>query len=696
MYNLKRSFDRAQPRTTNIAALVALLACLIAASPTVDIAVNVDALSKPDVAAREMPELAHRLLAGGIPDAQTRLELSLVAGDASTAAALLARMNALDAARVENLLANKDPFGSWSDARTTFKGRTSLSSTEAVELAAAYAPQATGTPALIALDARRRFVTQRVSIDAGNGVKLAAIVVRARGAAKRLPAALLFTIYAQPDGDARRAEYGAARGYADITAYSRGKAWGTGTIAPYEHDGRDADRVISWIAKQPWSNGNVGMYSGSYNGFTQWAAAKYGNPALKTIVPYVANNPGNGLPMENNIPLLVNYAWIYYVTDNKYLDDAAYANSARRGLNERWFASGRSYRDVPAIYGRANPWLQKWLDHPSFDAYWQSLVPYKTDFARITIPVLTVTGYYDDGQGSALNFLKDHQAYNPRAVDYLVIGPYDHLGSQRAHKDDVLRGYPIDPVAQYSTPQLTFDWFDWIMRGGPRPALLADRINFEVMGANVWRHAPSIAAMVQRRQRYYLLPHVLSVQPPKTPAYMPQTVNFADRKAVNGNDYYPFPILDAKPDLSRGLVFETAPLASDMEIDGFFTGHLQAIINKRDMDLEAVLYQVLPDGRLMHLSYFMGRASYGNDMITRRLFVPGVERTITFDRSRMISRYLRKGSRLMLQLDVVKNGFAEINYGTGGDVSREDIRDAKIPLEVQWSTSSYITLPVTS
>jgi uncharacterized protein len=437
--------------------------------------VDIDALGKPAVAARVMPSLAQQLLAATVPDPQTRVRLLVAAGDSAKAEALMARFDTLTAAHVEDTLANKDPFGSWSDALATFKGRTSISFNEAIELAAAYAPETQTAPLVIERDAHRRFLVQRVSIPAGDGVKLAAIIVRVRGAPARLPSALLFTIYAQPDTDTLRAEYGAARGYASVTAYSRGKAWGSGAIAPYEYDGRDADRVISWIAKQPWSNGKVGMYSGSYDGFTQWAAAKFHNSALKTIVPYVANNPGNGLPMENNVFLLVNYPWVYYVTDNKYLDDAAYDKPALRTLNDRWYKSGSSYRSAPLFYGRANPWLQKWLDHPSFDAYWQSMVPYKSDFSRINIPVLTVTGYYDDGQGSALNYLKDHYEYNRRAVHYLVIGPYDHLGSQAAHKDDVLRGYPIDPVAQFSTPRLTFDWFDWVMRGGVRPAMLADR-----------------------------------------------------------------------------------------------------------------------------------------------------------------------------------------------------------------------------
>ena len=669
-------------------------ALLLAAGAPDQVQISVAKLDSPAEAARVLPVLAQRLLPAAPPDRQTRLKLELVAGNFAEASAIMRSFDTPTAAGFEYALANEDPFGSWQDARDKFKGRTNLSLTEAIEFVAAYAPQVPETKKLIAADQERRFlIQQNLKIRTPEGITLAAIVVRARGSKPRLPAALLFTIYAQPKIDTLRAEYGAARGYATVVGYSRGKAWGSGRIAPYEYDGRDADRVISWIARQPWSNGKVGMYSGSYNGFTQWAAAKYANPALKTIVPYVANNPGNGLPLENNIFLLVNYPWIYYVTDNKYLDNNAYNSPALRNLNNNWFKSGKSYRAVPAIFGRSNPWLQKWLNHPSFDAYWQAMVPYKQDFARISIPVLTITGYYDDGQGSALNFLKDHYTYNSRAVHYLVIGPYDHLGSQRAHKDDILRGYAIDPVAQYSTPKLTFDWFDWIMRGGKKPAMLQDRINFEVMGFNRWRHAHSIAAMAHRRQRYYLLPHVLSTQPAHKPSFMPLTINFADRKTTNGNDYYPFPIVGAKPDLSRGLVFRTPPLRAPAEIDGFFTGHLQAVINKRDMDVEAVLYQVLPNGTLMHLSYFEGRASYGDHIDVRTLLTPGKLETITFDRSRMVSRYLARGSRLLLVLDGIKSPFSEINYGTGGDVSREDIRDARVPLKIRWSTSSYITIP---
>lgn len=549
----------------------------------------------------------------------------------------------------------------------------------------------------------RYVIDDHLVIHLPDGATLAGVMVRPAGVTARRPAALQFTIYAQPAVDIARMKYAADRGYVAITAYSRGKAWSPQTVAPYEFDGRDAASVIGWIGRQPWSNGKVGMYGGSYNGFTQWAAAKWMPPALKTMVPYVAENPGNGLPMQNNIFLLVNYPWIYYVTDNKFLDDSAYGDRTLRSLNDRWYASGTSYENVDALASRPNPWLRKWLQHQSYDGYWQSMLPFRGDFARINIPVLAITGYYDDGQVSALGFFRDLYAYNRDANAYLVIGPWDHLGSQHAVKDAILRGYRIDPAAQLSTPKLTFDWFDYVMRGAPRPSLVKDRINFEVMGANRWGHAPSLERMTSSTITFYLTNrhaggscYQLSPSAPAKPGSLHESVDFADRTTTNNNDSYPDPIVPKHPDLRSGYAFVTPPFEHAMTLSGSFTGTIRAIVNKRDMDYGLVLYQIQPDGKLFELSYFIGRASYARDMTRRRLLQPGIVESIPFARSYLVSRYLAKGSRLLLTLDVNRNPFAELNYGTGGDVAREDIRDAKAPLRVDWRNDSFVQIPLTS
>src|SRR4029077_1703209 len=187
-----------------------------------------------------------------------------------------------------------------------------------------------------------------------------------------------------------------------------------------EDDARDLYWVIDWISHQPWSNGKVGMAGGSESGFMVWAAAKTHHPALKTIVPYCPENPGYGLPMQNNVFLTANYASPFYLTDNKYVDEETY-NDRRRWLDLpwNWYHSGRPYRQIDQLPdGKPNPWLQRYLQHPAYDSYYQQMTPYKDDFAHLNIPVLAIDGYYDDGQNFALLNLKEHYRYNPRAEHY--------------------------------------------------------------------------------------------------------------------------------------------------------------------------------------------------------------------------------------------------------------------------------------
>src|SRR5205814_4274051 len=90
--------------------------------------------------------------------------------------------------------------------------------------------------------------------------------------------------------------------------------------------------------------------------------------------------------------------------------------------------------------------------------------------------------------------------------------------------------------------------------------------------------------------------------------------------------------------------------------------NIRASINKKDMDIGVVAYEVMPDGELFHLSYFLGRASYAGDMSVRKLLTPGKVESIPFDKTRMTSRQLSRGSRLLVTLNVNKNPYAQINY----------------------------------
>jgi predicted acyl esterase len=185
----------------------------------------------------------------------------------------------------------------------------------------------------------------------------------------------------------------------------------------------------------------------------------------------------------------------------------------------------------------------------------------------------------------------------------------------------------------------------------------------------------------------------LSKEKPSKSGFLSQEVDFADRKTTN-NDSYPFPIVGKKPDLSNGCSFISEPFDEPVEINGTFSGEIKAIINKKDMDIGVTLYEVMPNGELFQLSYIIWRASYAKDMSARHLLTPNRVESIPFDKTRMVSRRLSKGSRLLVTLNVNKNRFAQINYGTGKDVSDEDITDAQTPLQIKWLNDSYVKIPI--
>lgn len=83
-------------------------------------------------------------------------------------------------------------------------------------------------------------------------------------------------------------------------------------------------------------------------------------------------------------------------------------------------------------------------------------------------------------------------------------------------------------------------------------------------------------------------------------------------------------------------------------------------------------------------------------MSKRVLLTPARRTLIPFERTPLISRRMSAGSRLLVMLTVNKNSFAQVNYGTGKDVSDESIADATEPLQVRWCDDSYVIVPVGS
>jgi hypothetical protein len=90
----------------------------------------------------------------------------------------------------------------------------------------------------------------------------------------------------------------------------------------------------------------------------------------------------------------------------------------------------------------------------------------------------------------------------------------------------------------------------------------------------------------------------------------------------------------------------------------------------------------------------LGRASYASDASKRQLLTPNAVNTVNLQHSRFHAKKIGKGSRLLLLANINVNPYAQINYGTGGDVSTESVQDAAIPLTLEWLSGSFVELPI--
>src|SRR5208283_4306229 len=217
------------------------------------------------------------------------------------------------------------------------KGKSSIALPDALALVRdyqavqAYHDSAPLGSALITEDDGRRYVIERnTQVKTPDGATVCALVVRPRAPKETLPALLLFTIYVDFTDNLDDARLTAGHGYAGVIGFTRGKACSPDKPVPYEHDGSDAAALIGWITSQPWSDGRVGMYEGSYNGFTQWATAKHMPKGLKALMTGAPAAPGIDVPMEGNVFWNFVYPWPFYTTNAKGADDATYND------HERW------------------------------------------------------------------------------------------------------------------------------------------------------------------------------------------------------------------------------------------------------------------------------------------------------------------------------------------------------------------------
>jgi len=552
-----------------------------------------------------------------------------------------------------------------------------------------------------------------VKIPLRDGIELNATVYRPLDQAGALPCVFTLTPYISASYH-ERGMYFAANGYVFLTIDARGRGNSGGDFTPLLQEAKDGHDIVQWVADQPWCNGKVTMWGGSYAGYNQWATAKEFPAALATIVPVASPKPGVDFPMRSNMFYSYDMTWLTLVS-GKAAQDAIFGDSTFWAANfKRWYTSHAPFNTLDRVVGNPSPHFQTWVAHPMQDAYWDSYSPTPDQMARLNLPILSITGQYDGDQPGALAYYNDHMRHGSdaaKARHFLIIGPWDHAGTRTPRAE--VGGVKFGPASVLDMNALHKAWYDWTLKDGARPEFLKDRVAFYVSGEEAWRHAPTLEAVTASTQTWYLD----SVASRANDVFASGSL-VRDRKPVGKPDRYVHDPLDTsslrlheskessayltdqRAELMPGLpqlVYHTAPFESDTDLAGFFKLSAWIELDQPDTDIAVSIQEIKADGSSLLLSRDALRARYRHGPREARLVRPGSVERYDFHGFDFMAQRIAKGSRLRLVIAAVNSMYAEKNYNTGGVVASEsgkDARSVRVTLHHDPKYPSALSVPI--
>ena len=437
------------------------------------------------------------------------------------------------------------------------------------------------------------FITQHDSVIMNDGVRLATdIYLPLTGGP--FPVILVRTPY-----DKKNLEKAVSRftsdNYALVTQDVRGKFLSEGKFYPFINERRDGLTTVEWVRRQPWCNGKVGGFGGSYVGITQWAISD----VLDAITPELTSADIYGLVYPGGIfSLATAFNWGLLVdakTMNPVKPDKILSSYTILPLS---VADDSTTKDI--IY------IDEWLAHETYDSYWQE--QNFRDDARA--PVFSIAGWYDI---FLMPQIIDFQVLNEnlRAKSRLIIGPWCH-GKQawdynyggrekKGDKKDWMEGF----FAEYLKDQ-PFDYNDPVFKN--KTYNLFVMMRNEYYGCNTW--PPESVELTP----YYLGPDgSLSPQMPKQGGRLSYLYDPADPFPNRGGTFLGLNVGAAvqNDNSSRKdqLIFETAPLSEELILLGPLSASLYVSSDAPSTDFYVSLHDVMPNDTIINIQEGGGKVS---------------------------------------------------------------------------------------
>jgi uncharacterized protein len=427
---------------------------------------------------------------------------------------------------------------------------------------------------------------EQARIPMKDGVRLAATLYMPDGAKPRekFPALLEYLPYRKDDGTAAgdypKHAYFARRGYVGVRVDIRGFGASEGVPPEREYSETeqvDGEQVIAWLARQPWCNGNVGMFGISWGGFTALQMAMRHPPALKAILALHAT------------------AELFH-DDVHYVDGMAHIDEFELNMDmaEGWVGAPDYSLDEKVLGPRFDspPWSLLYLKHQHDGPFWRDRV---RPLSEITTPTFLIGGMQDGYRDNVTDMLMKSKA--PIKV---ILGPWNH-------------SYPNEPDfgPKLEWRDQAVRWFDYWLKGrdtgireDPRLVIFVqhwhppDPALQEVPGE--WRREDTWPPKdATETTLFFQGNHALEKSAANSTTHQ---LKYVPTVGVEAGFWWGELLSDPRPVDAFSLVYDSAPLEHDVAILGRPQALLRASATAPLADWFARLSDVAPDGTVTQIT----------------------------------------------------------------------------------------------
>lgn len=394
------------------------------------------------------------------------------------------------------------------------------------------------------------------------------------------------------------------QGYGFLGVQVRGTGCSSGEFELFDPKwSRDGAEAVEWAAKQPWSNGSVGMMGYSYPGIMQLFTAAERPPHLKAIAPLaVISDLYRDVGFPGGIYNL-NFSALFTFQQEEpapgSVEAAIEAGDSECAQNH---ATGRATYNSFFVDALQNPYIDSTGSALSYPARSPG------SYARlIDVPVLTVRYWQDEQTGSRVAGLDEPGALlsllDPqRTWTVLANGNHDVSGTHPYLTDLMVRFFQhylggaqngweatkhIHLLHDLAKPDFTHAWantYDAFPARTPRALYLR--------AGGVLRPEPPAG---DEAEDLYLYP---------LPSPSTDPLPYMEAGPLSGGLLWTQP----QPEDGR-LVYTTPAFAQDVQTLGSASVDLWLASTAEDTDLQATITEVRPDGQEVYVARGWLRAS---------------------------------------------------------------------------------------